>query len=289
MTVLVSPPAILDSAEHSGGPARYIRIEETGQKIGLITPLTHNFCESCNRVRLTCTGELYMCLGQEDAADLRTPLRASESNDLLNAEIERAILAGDFAPGSKLNEAALAMSLGVSRGPVREAFRSLEEAGLLRTEKNRGVFVRAIPLDEAIEIYDLRAVMEELAGRLLAQNITAAQLQELQTTVAQMDKAVLEKDLNTYHQLNVFFHERLMEMSGNKKLLSLYKKLIRELSLFRRANIGQADVLPLSAIEHQNIVKVIEKRDPIAAAKALFDHVQESKDRTILRHQNSQK
>ncbi|VDC30757.1 GTP 3',8-cyclase MoaA [Pseudogemmobacter humi] len=67
---------LTDLAERSGGPARYVRIMETGQKIGFITPLTHNFCESCNRVRLTCTGELYMCLGQEDMADLRAPLRA---------------------------------------------------------------------------------------------------------------------------------------------------------------------------------------------------------------------
>jgi cyclic pyranopterin phosphate synthase len=68
---------LTDLAERTGGPARYVRLEETGQKIGFITPLTHNFCESCNRVRLTCTGELYMCLGQEDMADLRAPLRAS--------------------------------------------------------------------------------------------------------------------------------------------------------------------------------------------------------------------
>jgi cyclic pyranopterin phosphate synthase len=68
---------LTDLAERTGGPARYVRVEETGQKIGFITPLTHNFCESCNRVRLTCTGELYMCLGQEDMADLRAPLRAS--------------------------------------------------------------------------------------------------------------------------------------------------------------------------------------------------------------------
>ena len=67
---------VTDLAERSGGPARYVRLEETGQKIGFITPLTHNFCESCNRVRLTCTGELFMCLGQEDKADLRAPLRA---------------------------------------------------------------------------------------------------------------------------------------------------------------------------------------------------------------------
>ncbi len=71
--------------ERSGGPARYARIEETGQKIGFITPLTHNFCESCNRVRLTCTGELFMCLGQEDRADLRAPLRASGDADLAAA------------------------------------------------------------------------------------------------------------------------------------------------------------------------------------------------------------
>ncbi|CUJ21209.1 GTP 3',8-cyclase MoaA [Cognatishimia activa] len=78
-------------AERTGGPARYVRLEETGQKIGFITPLTHNFCESCNRVRLTCTGELYMCLGQEDMADLITPLRASESDTLVEEAIHQAI------------------------------------------------------------------------------------------------------------------------------------------------------------------------------------------------------
>ncbi|MAN13941.1 MAG: GTP 3',8-cyclase MoaA [Dinoroseobacter sp.] len=82
---------LTDLAESSGGPARYVRLEETGQKIGFITPLTHNFCESCNRVRLTCTGELYMCLGQEDMADLRAPLRASAKDDLLEDAIRKAI------------------------------------------------------------------------------------------------------------------------------------------------------------------------------------------------------
>ncbi|MEM1129401.1 MAG: GTP 3',8-cyclase MoaA [Pseudomonadota bacterium] len=79
---------LTDLAERSGGPARYVRLEETGQKIGFITPLTHNFCESCNRVRLTCTGQLYMCLGQEDMADLRAPLRAAPDSD---AALEDAI------------------------------------------------------------------------------------------------------------------------------------------------------------------------------------------------------
>ncbi len=75
----------------TGGPARYVRVQETGGRLGFITPLTHNFCESCNRLRVTCTGTLYMCLGQEDAADLRAPLRASASDDLLNAAIDEAI------------------------------------------------------------------------------------------------------------------------------------------------------------------------------------------------------
>ena len=84
--------SLTDLAERSGGPARYVKIVETGQKIGFITPLTHNFCESCNRVRLTCTGELYMCLGQEDMADLRAPLRNSpDSEKPLEEAIRKAI------------------------------------------------------------------------------------------------------------------------------------------------------------------------------------------------------
>ncbi len=75
----------------TGGPARYVHVAETGGRLGFITPLTHNFCESCNRVRVTCTGTLFMCLGQEDAADLRAPLRASEGNDLLSAAVDEAI------------------------------------------------------------------------------------------------------------------------------------------------------------------------------------------------------
>ena len=82
----------LDEIDYrTGGPARYVRVAETGGRLGFITPLTHNFCESCNRVRITCTGTLYMCLGQEDAADLRETLRRSESDDAVIAAIRAAI------------------------------------------------------------------------------------------------------------------------------------------------------------------------------------------------------
>ena len=82
---------LTDIAHKTGGPARYVKVEETGGRLGFITPLSHNFCESCNRVRVTCTGTLYMCLGQDDAADLCTPLRASEGDELLSRAIDEAI------------------------------------------------------------------------------------------------------------------------------------------------------------------------------------------------------
>lgn len=88
---LAASSTLEDLAEGTGGPARYVRVKETGGRLGFITPMTHNFCESCNRVRLTCTGQLFMCLGQEDAADLRTPVRASESNQALEQAIVDAI------------------------------------------------------------------------------------------------------------------------------------------------------------------------------------------------------
>ena len=104
----------------TGGPARYVRVAETGGRLGFITPLTHNFCESCNRVRVTCTGTLYMCLGQEDAADLRKPLRASEGNALLFAAIDEAIArkpkGHDFIIDRRHKRPALARHMSVTGG-----------------------------------------------------------------------------------------------------------------------------------------------------------------------------
>jgi GTP 3',8-cyclase len=111
---------LADIDYRTGGPARYVHVAETGGRLGFITPLTHNFCESCNRVRVTCTGTLYMCLGQEDAADLRTPLRASEANDLLHAAIEEAISrkpkGHDFVIDRRHRRPALSRHMSVTGG-----------------------------------------------------------------------------------------------------------------------------------------------------------------------------
>ncbi|HET6467048.1 MAG TPA: GTP 3',8-cyclase MoaA [Geminicoccaceae bacterium] len=111
---------LTDIPYRTGGPARYLRVEETGGRLGLITPLTHNFCESCNRVRVTCTGTMYMCLGQEDAADLRGPLRASEGNERLEAAIREGILrkpkGHDFVIDRRHNRPAVKRHMSVTGG-----------------------------------------------------------------------------------------------------------------------------------------------------------------------------
>ena len=215
------------------------------------------------------------------AYDTIALLQTQSLTTVVQQDIERAILAGEYAPGSKLVEATLAEKMGVSRGPVREAFRMLEEAGLLRTEKNRGVFVRDIAIDEALEIFDLRAAMEELVGRQLAGNITAVQIKEILALVAAMERSVKARDPREYHLLNLAFHDRLVEMAGNRKLTSIYRKLIKELALFRRLNLADGWLMPVSAREHRHIVKAIASGDAEAAGKAMFEHVMESKARTI--------
>ena len=111
----------MEEIDHqTGGPARYVRVQETGGRLGFITPMTHNFCESCNRVRITCTGTLYMCLGQEDAADLRSPLRASESNEPLYTAIDEAITrkpkGHDFIIDRRHQRPALSRHMSVTGG-----------------------------------------------------------------------------------------------------------------------------------------------------------------------------
>jgi len=196
-------------------------------------------------------------------------------------EIEREILAGQILPGAKLIEAALAERFGVSRGPVREAFRMLEQAGLVRQEKNRGVFVRDIPLPEVAEIYDLRAMLDEAVGRQLARGVTPEQLKNLRAVVEAMEKAVKAGDADTYHLLNLGFHDRLVEYVGNAKLVAMYRRLINELSLFRRMNLADGQTLPASVAEHRAIVKAIASGDADAAGKVMRQHALDSKARTL--------
>jgi len=211
-------------------------------------------------------------------------LQSSSLASVVQSELERMILGGELVPGDKLTETALAARLGVSRGPLREAFRMLEEAGLVRTEKNRGVTVRDLPVAEAIEIFDLRATMDEWVGRRLAESIAPAALKEIRNLVDRMELAVKARDAAAYHRLNLAFHDRLVELAGNGKLTSIYRKLVKELSLFRRMNLEAGGLMPTSVSEHRQIVRAIASGDAEAAGRAMFEHVMRSKERTIRNH-----
>ena len=212
-------------------------------------------------------------------------LQAHSLTSAVHAEIERLILAGELAPGAKLTEAMLAVRLGVSRGPIREAFRILEEAGLVKLEKNRGVFVRCISLAEAMEIYDLRAMVDESAGRQLAEHILPGQLKVLRSLVEQMERLIKEGHNSTasdpYHLLNLAFHDRIVEFVGNRKLIDLYRRLVKELSLFRRVNLADGQQIPVSVQEHRAILKAIAAGDADGAGRALRTHVLASRQRTL--------
>jgi len=208
-------------------------------------------------------------------------LQSQSLTMLVQQEVEHMIVNGELGAGAKLSENALAGRLGVSRGPVREALRALEQTGLVSVKKNRGVFVRDIPIDEAIEIFELRATMEELVGRRLALGMTAAQQEEIENLVHAMEDAVKAADAHGYHRLNLLFHDRLVEMAGNRKLASIYRKLVKEISLFRRLNLAEHDTLPASAHAHWEILEAIKSGNPDTAGGALFDHAMNSKTRTI--------
>jgi len=213
------------------------------------------------------------------ADDTIAVLQTQSLPALVQRELERRILAGEFAAGGKLNEAAIADLLGVSRGPVREAFRALEESGLVRLAKNRGVFVREIAVEEADEIYELRAVLDAHAGRRVARNVAPADLRALRGLVDRMDRAVARDDIDAYHAANLAFHESLVALAGNAKLLAIYRRLVNELHLYRRATLAQQGALPVSVREHHDILDRIAAGDAAAAGAALYDHVMKSRAR----------
>ena len=214
-------------------------------------------------------------------------LQSNSLANLVQRDIERMILDGTLASGAKLTEATLAEQIGVSRGPVREAFRMLEEAGLVRTEKNRGVFVRDIPIEEALEIFEVRAVMDLYVGRKLAQSIAPTEVRELRQLVDAMEQAVKGDNAHDYHRFNLKFHDRLLELAGNGKLLATYRRLVNELSLFRRQNLTTESMAVYSR-EHRQIVKAIAAGDPEAAGQAMFQHVMNSRERTLRNYEQKQ-
>jgi DNA-binding GntR family transcriptional regulator len=201
---------------------------------------------------------------------------------IIRREIERMIEEGELNPGDWVNEAMLASRLSVSRGPVREACRGLEQSGLLHFIVNRGMFVRKIELREAAELYDLRAALFALAGRTLAPKVTDAQIEVLGDLVDAMDQASAGTGaLAKYYPLSLEFHRTLFEFAGNARLLAVYQSFVQELELFRRRALVPAGRMADSNREHRRILEAIAARDAEAASRLMEAHALDAKQRLL--------
>jgi DNA-binding GntR family transcriptional regulator len=215
----------------------------------------------------------------QNARDAVAAHKQASLPSIVRDEIIRMIETGALLPGVWVNEADLAARLGVSRAPIREACRGLEQSGLLNFVVNRGAFVREIGRAEAAELYDLRSALFALAGRELAPIITAEQLTILNSLTERMNLAAASGDLDAYYPLNLEFHKTLLEFSGNRRLLQTYQSFIRELHLFRRQALVTLERMQDSNAEHRAIVSALGSRNPVAAASLMEAHVLNAKKR----------
>ncbi|MBM3538262.1 MAG: FCD domain-containing protein [Alphaproteobacteria bacterium] len=200
-------------------------------------------------------------------------VRTRSLTSLVQQEIESMILSGRIKAGERLNEQVLAAKLGVSRGPVREATRGLERAGLVTAVVNYGVYVRKVSREEAFELYDLRALLTGFACQRLAETASGEQRRHLSNLVSRMDAAARSGNSTTYYALNLEFHDALMRFAGNGRAKQIDESLIKEMHLFRqRSLVAPANMLESNA-EHQAIVAAIGAGDAEAARRAGETHV----------------
>ena len=211
-----------------------------------------------------------------------TLLQLVQSNSLpalVQVEIEQLILRGDLAIGERVNESDLALRFGTSRGPIREALRALEESRLVRSEKNRGVFVREISIDEADEIYDVREALDQLIGERVAERATSAHIRNLEAVLTAMDDACGRHDIKGYHALNLKFHDLLVDFAGNARLTESYRLLTKGLLLFRLRGLQDGGGFAVSNSEHRAVVEAIASRNSGRAGHLLRQHAVESRAR----------
>lgn len=208
-------------------------------------------------------------------------LRTNSLPMLLEQEVERVILAGELAPGDRINEKEFALRFGTSRGPLRESLRSLEAAGLVEQVPNRGVFVRRVDAAQAAHVYDVRAVLFALAGSLLAARATPAEVQRLRDLVDEMDEAAAREDSERYLGLNFTLHEFIVTQAGNPVLASQYLGLVKQLRLCRARNLMIRESLSASNSEHRAMVEAIASGDPARASAEHHRHVANAKVRLM--------
>jgi DNA-binding GntR family transcriptional regulator len=208
--------------------------------------------------------------------DTDRPLALVQEHSLTSAlkvELERLIFQGKIKAGERVNESTLAAHFRTSRGPLREALQALGEQGLISFARNRGAYVRQLPLEEAEELYDLRAALDDEVGRKLAGKLSEAQNRALEQVVEEMEANVKANDIASYYPNNLKFHNLLVVYAGNKRLADVYRRIIRELHLFRLQGL-YASGAAMSNAEHAFILRAIQTGDAEGAAQAMRGHIE---------------
>lgn len=196
-------------------------------------------------------------------------------------QLQQLIYGGEVAPGERLNEAALAVRMGTSRGPIREAIRMLTGIGLVVAVPNRGVFVRQISVREMLEIYELRALLFGFAAQQAAEHLSEADRAEFEQLLAGMDAACAADDGQRYYVLNLRFHALLMAQCQNQRAQQAYEDHVKELHLYRRRYFNATINMRRSNSEHRRIFEAIAAGAKDRANKLAQAHVLQGRQRLL--------
>jgi DNA-binding GntR family transcriptional regulator len=212
-------------------------------------------------------------------------IRDVSMGELIKQEVLAAILRGELKPGDRINEPDVALRLGVSRVPVREALKALESTGLVISKKHSGVFVRSIEEREVTELYQLRASMDALAGRLLVQRL--AQMPKAKQGIAllaELDNSIRNMEQmhgQAYYHENLKFHWLIVEGSANKSAADIYQQVVQKLHVARLGNLASEQSRLESIKEHQRILKAIRDGDELQVSQVMQAHVELARARSL--------
>ena len=196
-------------------------------------------------------------------------------------ELKKLIYNGTIQPGERLNEVALAIQMGTSRGPIREAIRMLTGLGLVTAVPNRGVYVREISVREMLENYDLRALIFGFAAERACEHIDEARTKQLEKLLQQMDTACEADNGTKYYEINLKFHDQILTLSENRRTHQTYDDLVKEMHLFRRSFFNAPSNMRKSNLEHRAILESIIKQDPKRAKLLAERHVLSGRGRLL--------
>jgi len=207
--------------------------------------------------------------------------RGSALSEGIVSELKQLIYTGEFKPGERLNEAALALRMGTSRGPIREAIKVLAGLGIVTAVANRGVYVRQLSLREMVEIYELRALMFGYAAERACEHLTEDYRKQMEDLLIAMDAACDAEDGTLYYELNLQYHGLILTLSNNRRAHQAYDDYVKELHLVRRKYFNAPGNMRRSNVEHRAIFDAIVASNRSRARAAAERHVLAGRERLL--------